>query len=133
MFYDIGHVSRAIAEACDALDILVLESNHDDDMLRNGPYPRWLQSRISCKTGHLSNRDAGTFARETATRGMTHIVLAHLSEKCNAPDVALGAMRSALARTRFRGALTAAPQDGVVGPFLPGQAQAEKPLQYALF
>ena len=38
MFYDIGHVSRAIARACQSLDILVLESNHDDEMLRNGPY-----------------------------------------------------------------------------------------------
>jgi phosphoribosyl 1,2-cyclic phosphodiesterase len=133
MFYDIGHVSRAIVDACDALDILVLESNHDDDMLRNGPYPRWLQSRISCRTGHLSNRDAGAFARDAVTREMTHVVLAHLSENCNAPDVALAAMRTALARTRFRGAITAAPQDAVVGPFLPAQSRAEKPLQYALF
>jgi phosphoribosyl 1,2-cyclic phosphodiesterase len=133
LFYDIGHVTSAMADACQAVDILVLESNHDDDMLRNGPYPRWLQSRISCKTGHLSNRDAGTFARETATRELQHLVLAHLSDKCNTPEVALGAMRTALTRSRFKGTLSAAPQDAVLGPFCPGTARAEKPLQYALF
>ena len=54
--------------ACESLDILVLESNHDDDMLRNGPYPPWLQARIASRIGHLSNRDAAAFAREAVTR-----------------------------------------------------------------
>jgi phosphoribosyl 1,2-cyclic phosphodiesterase len=133
LFYDIGHVSRAIAGACEHLDILVLESNHDDDMLRNGPYPRWLQNRIACPTGHLSNRDAGVFARETVTRELTHLVVAHLSENCNTPEAALENMQGALRRTKFRGALTAAKQDTVVGPFEPGGARAEAPMQYALF
>jgi len=133
LFYDIGHVSRAIAGACESLDVLVLESNHDDDMLRNGPYPRWLQSRIASKTGHLSNADSGAFAREAASRELNHLVLAHLSENCNSPRVALTAMRGALVRSRFKGTLTAAKQDAVVGPFTPGAARAEKPLQYALF
>ena len=133
LFYDIGHVSRAISDACAGLDILILESNHDDEMLRNGPYPRWLQARIGCRTGHLSNRDAGLFARDAVSRETTHLVLAHLSEKCNTSDVAVSAMRGALGRSRFRGAITAAQQDAVVGPFMPGQARAEKPLQYALF
>ena len=133
LFYDLGHVSPAVAEACESLDILVLESNHDTEMLRNGPYPRWLQSRISCGTGHLSNRDAGVFARSVATPALTHLVLAHLSEQCNAPAVALSSMRSVLARSRFRGALTTASQDDVVGPFMPGPARAEPPVQYSFF
>ena len=133
LFYDMGHASRAIADACDSLDILVLESNHDTGMLRNGPYPRWLQSRISCNTGHLSNGDAGVFARDAAWRGLNHLVLAHLSEQCNAPEIALASMREALGRTRFRGTVTAASQHDVVGPFIPGRARAEPPLQYALF
>lgn len=132
LFYDIGHVSTDIAAACHGLDMLVLESNHDDDMLRNGPYPRWLQSRIACKTGHLSNRDAGLFAREAVTRALSHLVLAHLSERCNAPDVALGSMRTALGRSGFGGTLTAARQDAVVGPFTPSGPRAEAPMQYAL-
>jgi len=133
MFYDIGHVSRAIARACQSLDILVLESNHDDEMLRNGPYGPWLQARIASRVGHLSNHDAAAFAREAVTRETNHLVLAHLSEKCNTPRVALTNMRAALSKSRFKGTLTAAKQDAVVGPFTPGATRAEKPVQYTLF
>jgi len=133
VFYDLGLVTRAMAKACASLDILVLESNHDDDMLRNGPYPRWLQERIASRTGHLSNRASGVFARQAMTKECNHLVLAHLSETNNTPRVAMANMRSALAGSRFKGTLTAAKQDAVVGPFTPGKARAEKPLQYALF
>ena len=133
LFYDIGHVSRAIANACECLDILVLESNHDVELLRNGPYPRWLQARIASKTGHLSNHDAGAFARTAVTRELNHLVLAHLSEQNNTPRVALSAMKGAIARTKFRGGVTAAKQDTVLGPFTPGSTRAEPPVQYALF
>ncbi|MEP6494772.1 MAG: MBL fold metallo-hydrolase [bacterium] len=133
VFYDIGHVSKAIANACESLDILVLESNHDIDMLIHGPYPRWLQARIASRVGHLSNRDAGVLAREVMTRDVNHVVLAHLSEQNNSARVALTAMRGALVRTKFRGTVTAAKQDSVIGPFVPNTQRAEKPLQYALF
>jgi phosphoribosyl 1,2-cyclic phosphodiesterase len=133
LFYDFGHVSRAIARACASLDILVLESNHDADLLRAGPYPPWLQARIASRVGHLSNHAAAAFARDAVTREMNHLVLAHLSEKCNTPRVALTNMRAALAKSRFKGTLTAAKQDEVVGPFVPGAKRAEKAMQYALF
>ncbi|HEV8449086.1 MAG TPA: MBL fold metallo-hydrolase [Gemmatimonadaceae bacterium] len=133
LFYDFGYVTRAIARACASLDILVLESNHDADMLRDGPYPAFLQARIASRVGHLSNLAAAAFAREAVTRETNHLVLAHLSEKCNTPRVALTNMRTALAKSRFRGTLTAAKQDAVVGPFTPGTARAEKPVQYTLF
>jgi phosphoribosyl 1,2-cyclic phosphodiesterase len=132
LFYDIGHASDEIAATCRDVDILVLESNHDDEMLRNGPYPRWLQARIASSTGHLSNRGAGTLARASATRTMNHLVLAHLSERCNAQGVALASMRAALRGTRFRGDVTAAEQGAVVGPFVPGANRVEPPMQYAL-
>lgn len=132
IFYDIGHVSRPIAAACADLDLLVLESNHDDDMLRTGPYPRWLQGRIACDTGHLSNRAAGAFARDAVTASVRHVVLAHLSENCNTPDLALASMGDGLRRTAFRGTLTAAQQDAVVGPFAPGQYRPPAPMQYTL-
>jgi phosphoribosyl 1,2-cyclic phosphodiesterase len=111
----------------------VLESNHDDEMLRNGPYGPWLQARIASRVGHLSNHDAAAFAREAVTRETNHLVLAHLSEKCNTPRVALTNMRAALSTSRFKGILTAAKQDAVVGPFTPGATRAEKPVQYTLF
>ena len=132
LFYDIGHVSRAIADACQGLDMLVLESNHDDDMLRNGPYPKWLQMRIACPTGHLSNADSSAFARDAVTPGLQHLVLAHLSEYCNTPEVALANMRGAVRRTAFTGTITAAKQDVVVGPFALGGRKAEAPIQYSL-
>ncbi len=131
-FYDFGYVSRAIVDACKSLDILVLESNHDADMLKNGPYPVWLQRRIASRTGHLSNHDAARFARYAATRQVNHLVLAHLSENCNTPDVALDSMRRALERTSFRGTITAAKQDDIVGPFSPRPDRAGDPLQYSL-
>ena len=133
LFYDLGCVTRAVAKACECLDILVLESNHDDEMLRHGPYPPFLQKRIASRVGHLSNRDAGRFARTALTRDVKHLVLAHLSENCNTPSIALDGMRTAVGSTRFRGTITAAPQDSVVGPFMPGARRAEKPLQYSLF
>jgi len=132
LFYDIGHVSRGVAQACDKLDILVLESNHDDHLLQNGPYPRWLQRRIASRVGHLSNSAAGEFARASLGRDVRHLVLAHLSENCNTPSVAMDSMRDALKGSRFRGALTAAKQDAVVGPFVPSATRAEPPVQYAL-
>ena len=133
VFYDMGHASEAVSAACAGLDMLVLESNHDLDMLRNGPYPRWLQARIGCNTGHLSNPAAGALARSVAHAGLSHLVLAHLSERCNNPEVALAGMRAAVKGTRFRGTTTAAHQDRVVGPFVVGRASVgAPPLQYSL-
>jgi phosphoribosyl 1,2-cyclic phosphodiesterase len=133
LFYDLGRVTASVARLCQDIDILVLESNHDEDMLHNGSYPPWLKKRIASPVGHLSNKDAGLFARVTVRRTLSHLVLAHLSEQNNRPDVALNAMRAALAKTTFKGKLTAAKQDVVVGPFTPSGAKAEKPTQYSLF
>ena len=60
-------------------------------------------------------------------------MLAHLSENNNTPDVALEGMRAAVGGTRFRGTITAAKQDTVMGPFLPGAKRVEAPTQYSLF
>jgi phosphoribosyl 1,2-cyclic phosphodiesterase len=117
--YDLGVVSDAVRSTFADLDILVLESNHDEGMLRAGPYPPSLVSRIASRHGHLSNRAAGAMARECATPGLSTLVLAHLSEKCNEPALAQRAMRAALAGSRFRGAVHAASQRDVVGPFTP--------------
>lgn len=133
LFYDLGCITRAVAKACESLDILVLESNHDEEMLRHGPYPPFLQKRIASRVGHLSNDDAAKFARASMTRDVKHLVLAHLSENCNDPRVALECMRGAVGTTRFRGTVTASKQDAVMGPFVPGAKRADAPVQYALF
>jgi phosphoribosyl 1,2-cyclic phosphodiesterase len=129
---DIGHASDSVRALCTGADLLVLESNHDEGMLRSGPYPRFLQARIASRTGHLSNRASAELARDMVHRDLAHVVLAHLSEKCNDHGVAHTATADALRRTRFRGSLSVAMQHGVVGPFLPRAERSEPPRQYAL-
>lgn len=133
VFTDIGYVTRRIAKSCESLDILVIESNHDEDMLHHGPYSPWLKKRIAGRFGHLSNPEAARLAREMVNRDLKHVVLAHLSEENNSPDVAMATMMGEIKKTRFGGAVTAAKQESVVGPFLPGTKHVEAPTQYSLF
>jgi len=115
---DLGQETARLRSLLCDLEILVLESNHDEVMLAQGPYPVSVRRRIASTTGHLSNRAAGVLARACAHAGLQHLVLAHLSEKCNTPDHALSAASAALARSRFRGRVSAAAQDSVRGAFV---------------
>jgi phosphoribosyl 1,2-cyclic phosphodiesterase len=132
IFYDLGHASRAVREACANADILVIESNYDDHMLANGPYPPFLQKRVASNVGHLSNRVAADVAARSVCRNLNHIVLAHISENCNTPGLALRAVSSRLKQTPFRGRLTVSSQDKVVGPFEPKSGRAAAPTQLDL-
>jgi phosphoribosyl 1,2-cyclic phosphodiesterase len=114
---DLGHASRTVRRMMQDVDMLVIESNHDDTMLANGPYPPFLQRRIASNVGHLSNEDCGALVRESLSPRLRQIVLAHLSEENNTPRIAYDSMRAAIKGTSFRGALLPALQDGVVGPF----------------
>jgi phosphoribosyl 1,2-cyclic phosphodiesterase len=119
---DLGHVPDELAVAFARLDYLVFESNHDEEMLRNGPYPPFLQERIACDTGHLSNRQTGDLLQRVVHKGLRQVLLAHLSQKNNLPAVALRAAKDALRKTVFRGALACAAQDEVT---LPGGGQSQ--------
>jgi phosphoribosyl 1,2-cyclic phosphodiesterase len=132
--YDLGHVTESVSRALDKLDILVVEANHDEGMLRTGPYPPSLQARIRGKFGHLSNGDAARLASGSMHGGLNNIVLAHLSEQNNSPRTALGTVGDSLRRARFKGRLTAASQSTVVGPISVGlgSATAAAPIQLAL-
>jgi len=130
IFSDIGHASAAIRRACKDVELLVIESNHDDEMLRYGPYSWWLQERIRGSRGHLSNTHASELIAESVHPGLQHVVLAHLSEQCNTPRVAIDTAAPVLRRTRFKGRLTASAQDRVVGPFVP---RGLRPTQFELF
>jgi phosphoribosyl 1,2-cyclic phosphodiesterase len=129
---DIGYASRNVRQIVRDVDIMVLESNHDEHMLWNGPYPPWLQRRIAGDAGHLSNRACADLVRESVTPQLRQIVLAHLSEKNNTPMVAYQNMRDTLRRTAFRGALIPALQDAVVGPFIPVGIRVQEQLTLAL-
>ena len=93
---DTGIVTRGTGNALTGCEAVVLECNHDPEMLRKGPYPPYLQERISSRFGHLSNGDCARFAAYLAEHGTTHFLLAHLSRENNTPDLALNTVRSAV-------------------------------------
>ncbi len=128
---DLGHTTDTVRALCKDADILVLESNHDEMMLRNGPYPDSVQRRIGGRMGHLSNRAAASLARDVANANLTQVVLAHLSESCNDHGLAHRVMREALSKTRFRGTTSVALQHSVVGPFTPRPSRVEAERQYS--
>ncbi len=94
---DIGHVTDTLRDALRGCEAVVLESNHDVDMLMNGPYPYDLKLRIRSRRGHLSNRECADLAAELAGEGMTHLLLVHLSEENNYPELAYDETYSTLA------------------------------------
>ena len=73
-------------------DIYVIESNHDEVMLMDGPYPRFLKERVISDTGHLSNTTTAKYLKKIIGDRTKYILLAHLSEKNNTPEKALEAM-----------------------------------------
>ena len=85
---DIGYVTEDIRQGLTGCESVILESNHDVEMLMYGPYPYDLKLRIRGKRGHLSNRDCADFAAELAGLGTHNFLLAHLSEENNYPDLA---------------------------------------------
>lgn len=85
---DLGFVTDTVKQALELSDVLVLEANHDLEMLKTGTYPWYLKRRIMSNRGHLSNVDAGwALARMKRKRHM-HVFLAHLSQENNRPHVA---------------------------------------------
>jgi phosphoribosyl 1,2-cyclic phosphodiesterase len=121
--YDIGHLSERFIGSFVHCDMLLLESNHDAQLLRTGPYPWSVKQRVAGPNGHLSNAECALMARDCVHRGLRHLVLCHLSQVNNRPEIALRAMRTALRGVGFRGSLQAAPQHSTVT--LGGAAQIE--------
>jgi phosphoribosyl 1,2-cyclic phosphodiesterase len=121
--YDIGHLTERFIRSFAECDVLLLESNHDAQLLRTGPYPWSVKQRVAGPNGHLSNAESGLMARECVHRGLRHLVLCHLSQVNNRPEIALRAMRTTLRGAGFRGTLQAAPQHSTVT--LGGASQME--------
>ena len=93
---DTGYVTEEARHTLAGVELLVLESNHDVELLRSGPYPYSLKARILSDHGHLSNDAAAAFAAELARSGTRQIVLAHLSRENNTPQRALDTLFLAL-------------------------------------
>lgn len=86
---DLGRVTTVVQENLKSAHALVLESNHDQEMLRNCSYPWELKKRISSAHGHLSNETAAYLLAQLMHTDLCHVVLGHLSENSNTPDCAL--------------------------------------------
>ncbi len=108
---DLGRATVPVRRALQGCAFLVLESNHDERLLRDGPYPWGVKQRIGGSRGHLSNRLAAQLARELAHPGLGGILLAHLSAECNDPDLAMDRVAEGLMPARWDGVLASALQD----------------------
>ena len=95
---DLGARSRAAWGYLTDLDLLILETNHDVEMLRSGPYPWPLKQRIASRHGHLSNHEAAEGLAELIGDRLKWVVLYHLSRTNNAPSLAVDAVGQVLAR-----------------------------------
>ena len=93
---DTGSSTKHIELMLSGCDALVLECNHDMDMLANGDYPLSLKQRVGGRFGHLNNADAGALLARLDNSRLQHIVAAHLSRKNNTPHLAVQALSSAL-------------------------------------
>lgn len=93
---DIGYVTDEIKNGLSGCESIVIECNHDEEMLMNGPYPYDLKLRIKSKRGHLSNKDCAEFVSNLCFIGTKNILLAHLSEENNDPELAFDEVWSAI-------------------------------------
>lgn len=86
---DLGHACKRVQEHVSEADFLFLESNHDEQMLKHGNYPEELKQLILSDIGHLSNRQAGLCVLEHASTRLKQVVLSHLSQENNTPQLAM--------------------------------------------
>ncbi len=93
---DLGIATRLVAECLQGCRALVLETNHDEDMLRDGPYPWSLKQRVRSAHGHLSNRAGSSLLQGLLWPGLETVFLGHLSETNNRPELAMDAVNQVL-------------------------------------
>jgi len=94
---DLGYITPNVKAQLRNVDLLLLESNHDLEMLRDGPYPWSVKQRVLSRVGHLSNEAAADFLESSYDGQATYVILAHLSESNNLPDLARVTAERALA------------------------------------
>lgn len=93
---DLGAVTPPVIDRLQGADVLLVEANHDSEMLANGPYPWPLKQRVASDVGHLSNDACADLLRALVHDRLQKVMLMHLSEKNNRPELALTAARRAL-------------------------------------
>ncbi len=99
---DLGIVTAMVKEHLKGCGLLILEANHDEDMLINGPYPWSVKQRVKSRTGHLSNAASKQLLNEIQHDRLKHVILAHLSETNNTPQKAVDEVGKALNRNNVQ-------------------------------
>lgn len=113
---DLGRPTVSVRHELSGCDLLILEANHDEAMLWDGPYPWSVKQRIASSHGHLSNHAAAELACDLHHPGLGAVVLAHLSEHCNSGELAREVVGEALEAAGFDGPLIVAGQDEPIEP-----------------
>jgi phosphoribosyl 1,2-cyclic phosphodiesterase len=115
---DLGYLPPSVCDQLQGCDVLVMESNHDLEMLRLGPYPWSVKQRVMSRVGHLSNAALAQFFCTDYDGKASYIVLAHLSAENNHPEVARGEAENALGtrRTLLRNRVLLAAQEQAMQP-----------------
>jgi phosphoribosyl 1,2-cyclic phosphodiesterase len=108
---DLGHATPQVLEQLAGCHALILECNHDTDLLASSGYPGFLKKRVGGEFGHLSNQQAAQIAKTICHAGLTHVVAAHLSERNNRPELATQALAVAMDRN-VSGIIAAHPISG---------------------
>jgi len=115
---DLGYLPASVRDHLRRCDVLVMESNHDLEMLRVGPYPWSVKQRVMSRVGHLSNDGLAEFFAGDYDGGAAYVVLAHLSEQNNHPELARRAAEKALGprQTLLQNRVLLAEQTGPMHP-----------------
>jgi len=108
---DTGYINRKYLKMIDNKSIYIMESNHDEEMLMEGPYPYYLKQRVISDSGHLSNKMAAKYLSTVVGEKTKYVVLAHLSEKNNTEELAISTLSKKLEKTCFNGELLVAQQN----------------------
>jgi phosphoribosyl 1,2-cyclic phosphodiesterase len=93
---DLGHICETAAPYIQAANLLVIESNYDEQMLMEGSYPHFLKARIKSDKGHLGNHQTSAFLADNMSDNLSHICLAHLSKNNNTPEIVLQTLQQSL-------------------------------------
>ena len=120
--HDLGAPSDRLVEAFRGVDLLCIEANHDVEMLRVGPYPAYLKSRIANGRGHLNNDQTAAFMDAVSTPSLRAVLLLHLSEVNNTPEVACASTKRGIHRRARKASLAAAVRRAPSAPI--GMARA---------
>lgn len=99
---DLGHITNDIKQKLFDSDLLLLEANHDEEMVKNGCYPYYLKERILGKKGHISNDTAGNLLCDIMSEKLKYVVLGHLSEQNNYPRLAYQTVKSILEKNNIK-------------------------------